>query len=204
MQNNRRATMTPDTTNPRAVLRQGASSLCNRTWWVFLIGGIASVIFGILAFVNPGVALVVLSMFFAAWVLVDGAVNIWGAITHRDKQGWWVILLLGVAGFLAGGYALLRPPISILAFLYVVAFIAMFIGLTSIYLGWKIREEIPNEWLLYLTGALSVIFALVVMFQPGIGSVTIVYMIASWALLIGALRIWFAFRVRGLRDRLEA
>ncbi len=72
-------------------LADGACELCNRMWWVFLIGGIASVIFGILAFMNPAAALLVLSMFFAAYVLVDGAVNIWGSITNRDKDGWWMI-----------------------------------------------------------------------------------------------------------------
>jgi uncharacterized membrane protein HdeD (DUF308 family) len=184
------------------VLRKGASDLCNRAWWVFLIGGIASVIFGILAFVNPGAAWLVLSMFFAAWVLVDGAVNIWGALSNRDKDGWWAILLLGVAGVLAGGYALLNPPVSMIVFVYVVAFIAMFIGITSLYLGWRIRREIPNEWILYLSGALSVLFALLILFDPEVGGLSVVYVIASWAILIGALRIWFATRVRKLRDRI--
>jgi uncharacterized membrane protein HdeD (DUF308 family) len=185
-----------------AVLRKGASDLCNRAWWVFLIGGIASVVFGILAFVNPGAAWVVLSMFFAAWVLVDGAVNIWGALSNRDKDGWWAILLLGVAGVLAGGYALLNPPVSMMVFVYVVAFIAMFIGITSLYLGWRIRREIPNEWILYLSGALSVLFALLILFNPEVGGLSVVYLIASWAIVIGVLRIWFATRVRKLRDRI--
>jgi uncharacterized membrane protein HdeD (DUF308 family) len=195
--------MPTETAAPGAVLRQGAGELCNRAWWVFLIGGIASVVFGIMAFVKPGVALLVLSMFFAAWVLVDGAANIWGAISHRDKDGWWMILLLGIAGVLAGGYALLKPPLSMLAFLYVVAFVALFIGISSIYLGWKIRKEIPNEWILYLSGALSIIFALLIIFAPGIGGVSVVYMIAFWAILVGALRIWFAFRMRKLGHHIE-
>jgi uncharacterized membrane protein HdeD (DUF308 family) len=170
---------------------------------VFLIGGIASVVFGILAFGNPGVALLVLAMFFAAWVLVDGAVNIWGALSNREKDGWWIILVLGVAGVLVGGYALLNPPLSMIAFVYVVAFIAMFIGLTSLYLGWKIRAEIPNEWILYLSGALSVMFSLLILFKPGVGGLSVVYVIASWAILVGALRLWFAFRVRKLGGRIR-
>lgn len=194
--------MTEQAARPGHVLRKGASELCNRAWWVFLIGGIASMAFGILALANPGIALLVLAMFFAAWVLVDGAANIWGALSNRDKDGWWAILLLGIAGVLAGGYALLNPPVSMIVFVYVVAFIAMFIGFTSLYLGWKIREQIPNEWILYLSGALSVLFALLILFNPGVGGLSVVYLIAGWALLIGALRIWFAFRVRKLRDRI--
>jgi uncharacterized membrane protein HdeD (DUF308 family) len=193
--------MTTKSARPGTGFEKSARDLCHRTWWVFLIGGIASIVFGILAFVNPGVALLVLSMFFAAWVLVDGAVNIWGALSNRENDGWWVILVLGAAGVLVGGYALLNPPLSMIAFVYVVAFIAMFIGLTSLYLGWKIRAEIPNEWILYLSGALSVLFSLLILFNPEVGGVSVVYVIASWAILVGALRLWFAFRVRKLGDR---
>lgn len=185
-------------------LANGVSALCKRSWWVFLIGGLASVAFGVLAFLNPGIALLVLAMFFAAYILVDGAVNVWGALTNRDKEGWWVILLLGVLGVLVGGYALLSPPVSMIALIYVVSFVALFIGITTVYLGWKVRAEIAGEWMLYLTGALSILFALLIVINPGIGGVSVVYMIASWAILIGALRIWFAFRIRKLGGRVES
>ena len=47
-----------------ADIAAGVAELCSRSWWVFLIGGIASVIFGVLAFTNPGIALLVLATFF--------------------------------------------------------------------------------------------------------------------------------------------
>jgi hypothetical protein len=186
----------------RATLVKGASELCNRAWWVFLVGGIASVAFGILAFVNPGVALFVLATFFAACIVVDGAANIWGALTQRDKDGWWAILLLGALGVVVGGFALFAPPVSMTAFVYVVGFIALMIGISSLYLGWKVRQEIAGEWLLYLTGGLSVLFALLIFARPGIGGLYVVYLIASWAIIIGLLRIWFALRMRQLRERI--
>jgi uncharacterized membrane protein HdeD (DUF308 family) len=62
----------------RFALREDAQVLCRRTWWVFLIGGIASVVFGVFAYLQPGIALLVLSMFFATSVLVDGVMNVVG------------------------------------------------------------------------------------------------------------------------------
>ena len=112
-----------------------------------------------------------------------------------------MVLLLGAAGVLIGGYALLVPPVSMLALIYVVAFIAMFNGLSFIYLGWKIREDIANEWVLFVVGTLSVLFALLIMFNPLAGGVSIVYIIATWAILVGALRIWFGFKIRKLGNR---
>lgn len=187
----------------RQTVADGAEQLCNRLWWVFLIGGIAAVVFGILAFINPGIALFVLSMFFAAYVLVDGAVNIWGSITNRDKDGWWMLLLLGIVGVVVGGYALLVPPVSMFAFVYVVAFFALFLGLSSLYIGWKVRKQVSTEWVLYLSGALSVLFAALIVFNPAVGGISVVYLIGTWAIFIGTLRIIFAFKARKMRKRLD-
>jgi uncharacterized membrane protein HdeD (DUF308 family) len=174
----------------------GAGYLCKRNWWVFLIGGLASVAFGILAFANPATALLVLAIFFAAFILVDGAANIWGALQNRDRDGWIAVLLLGAVGVLVGGYALAVPPVSMVALIYVIALFALVNGILSIYLGWKIREEITNEWILFVSGALSVLFALFIIFRPGVGGIAVVYMIATWAIVVGLLRIWFAFFIR--------
>lgn len=174
--------------------------LCKRTWWVFLLGGIASVIFGILAFINPAIALAVLALYFAAWVLVDGVVNVVGAIQHRENDGWVILLLIGILGTLVGGYALLNPPLSMLAFLYVVSFMAIMFGVLMITLGRKVREEIDREWVLYLTGALSVLFGVLIIFQPESAATSVVWMIATWAIITGLLRIFFALLVKNLPE----
>lgn len=184
-------------------LATGACEFCSRVWWTFLIGGIASVVFGILAFMNPGAALFVLGLFLAAYLLVDGAVNAWGALTNRDREGWWMVLLLGILGILVGGYALFVPAASMLAIVYMVAFFSMLIGVSSLYLGWKIRKEISSEWVLYVTGVLSVLFSLLILFRPGIGGASVVYLIATWAIVVGLLRIFVAFHVRKLGNRIE-
>jgi uncharacterized membrane protein HdeD (DUF308 family) len=179
-----------------------AQVLCRRTWWVFLVGGLASLIFGVLAFVNPGIALLVLAMFFAASVLVDGVFSMAGAIQHRDKDGWWIMLLIGLLGLLVGGYALLNPPVGILAFIYLVAFQAIMLGVFTAMLGYKVRQATRREWILYLTGGLSVLFGILVAANPAAGSLSIVYLIAAWAVVIGALKIAFGLRVKNLHERI--
>ena len=183
-----------------------ASALCRRTWWVFLVGGIASIAFGLLAFVNPGVALFVLAVFFAAAILVDGVFNIVGALQNREKDGWWLMLLIGLLGVAVGGYALLNPPVAMGAFVLIVAFQAILLGVLLVMLGYRIRLATTREWILYLTGALSILFGFVVAARPVLGGFTIVWIIATWAIVIGVLKVWFALRVRSLvsdvKDRL--
>ena len=181
-----------------------ARNLVRRTWWVFLIGGLASLLFGILAFVNPGLALLVLAMFFAAALLVDGAFNVLGSIQNRDKDGWWLMLLIGILGVGIGAYALLNPPVSMLAFVFLVALEAILLGVFLVMLGYRVRKSTSREWILYLTGALSILFGLLVVARPALGGLTVVYLIASWAIVIGALKIAFAFRIRKLPGELES
>jgi uncharacterized membrane protein HdeD (DUF308 family) len=171
---------------------------------VFLIGGLASLLFGVLAFVNPGIALLVLSMFFAAAILVDGVFNIVGAIQNREKDGWWVMLLIGVLGVGVGGYALMNPPVSMLAFVYLVALEAILLGVFLVMLGYRVRKATSREWILYVTGALSILFGCLIVARPAAGSLTIVYLVAAWAIVIGAFKIAFAFRIRKLPGELES
>jgi uncharacterized membrane protein HdeD (DUF308 family) len=175
-----------------------ARALVKRAWWVFVVGGLAMALFGLLAFSNPGVALFVLATFFAASVLVDGISNIVGSLQNRDKDGWWILLLMGVLGATVGGYALIKPPLSIMAFILIVAFEAMVLGAFLIMLGYRVRKSTSREWVLYLTGALSFVFGIMVIANPVTGSRAIMLMIASWSFVVGILKVGFGLKVRRL------
>ena len=188
------------TATPLANAGGNIRKLCKRNWWVFLIGGIASIIFGVLAFINPAIALAVLALYFAAWVMVDGLVNVIGAVQHRDKDGWVFMLLMGILGVLVGAYALFNPPVSMMAFLYVVSFMAIIFGVLLITMGRRVREKIEREWILYVTGVVSIVFGVLIIFQPESGALSVVWLIASWAIITGLLRILFAFFVRNMAE----
>ena len=179
-----------------------ARALCRRAWWVFLVSGLASVAFAVLAFAQPLTAWMVVALFFAAAILVDGVVNVIGAIQHREKDGWWLMLMIVVLGALVGGYALTDPRLGMVAFIYLVAFQAIFLGLLVVALGYKVRAATQREWILYLTGALSVLFGVLILVNPAAGGISVILLIAGWALVTGVLRILFALRMRaGAQER---
>jgi uncharacterized membrane protein HdeD (DUF308 family) len=179
-----------------------ARILCKRAWWVFLVGGIAGVIFGALAFSRPMAAWLVVATFFAAAILVDGGCNVFGSVRNRDKDGWWIMLLIGILGVLVGGYALLNPLVSMTAFVYLVAFQAIMLGLFLVMLGYKVRATTDREWILYLIGGLSLLFGILVSVNPAVGGLSVIWMIASWAVITGVLKIIFAFKAKNLPERM--
>ncbi len=172
--------------------------LARRAWWVFLVSGLASVSFGVLALARPGIALFVLATFFAVDILIDGVSSVVGAVQNRERDGWWLLLLLGLLGSLVGAYVLFNPPLSLLVFVYTVAFQAVAAGVLLLALGWKIRQRTTKEWILYVTGVLSILFGVSVFATPIAGSLSIVLVVAMWSIVTGVLRIAFAFRVRNL------
>jgi len=175
--------------------------LCQRTWWVFFIGGLASVVFGIVAIVNPTIVLFVIASFFAASMLVDGAVNVLAGIRHRNKDGWWTMVLLGIAGVVVGGYALMNPEVTMAAFVFAAAFMAAVLGVSLITIGRRIGKQSEREWVLYLAGGLSLLFGALVFVDAREYGPSLVILIALWALTVGSLRIWLAFRIRAWPER---
>ena len=168
-----------------------------QAWWALLIGGIALVVFGILAFVWPIATLLVLALFFAASILIDGVFTIVGAVRARGRaNNWWLWLLLGILGVAAGAIGLFAPAAAAAAMALLLAAYAIATGILMIWMGVKLRKEITGEWLLILAGVVSVIFGAVIAWQPVAGLLGLVWAIGVWAIIVGVLKIALAFRAR--------
>src|SRR6266478_496109 len=87
-----------------------------RHWWVPVIRGVAAIIFGVMAFVYPGLTVAVLVLLFGAWVLVDGVFRIVGAIGHRASDPEWGFhLVIGILGIIIGFLTFHAPRITSLS-----------------------------------------------------------------------------------------
>jgi uncharacterized membrane protein HdeD (DUF308 family) len=60
-----------------------------------------------------------------------------------------------------------------------------------------LRREIENEWLMVLSGVLSVLFGVILAVLPGVGLLSLVWLIGIYALIFGVALIVLGFRVRG-------
>ena len=72
------------------------------------------------------------------------------------------------------------------------------IGATEIALAIKMRREIKGEWFLILMGLASIIFAGLLLWNPLAGAAALIWIIAWYPVIIGALAIIFGFRLRSL------
>jgi uncharacterized membrane protein HdeD (DUF308 family) len=100
-------------------------------------------------------------------------------------------------GIAAGILAFALPGITALVLLLLIAGWAIATGILQIAGAIRLRKEIDNEWLLIATGVLSIIFGLILVAQPGIGLVTLLYVIGIYAIIDGILLIMLSFRLKG-------
>lgn len=169
-----------------------------RSWWVWLLRGVAAILFGIIAYVAPAATVLALVIVFGIYAIVDGVLAVVTAFQIREvAKHWWVVLLEGLAGILVGIVALVYPIVTAGALLILVAFWAVFTGIMEIIAAIRLRAVISNEWLLVLTGIFSVILGVILVVFPGAG-LALVWTIGFYAVFFGVMMIIFGFEVRSL------
>ena len=170
----------------------------SRNWWIWLVRGIAAILFGIATFLVPEIVLQTLILLFAAYAIVDGVLSIVNAFQNRQQPRWWAGLIEGIISLLAGLGAILFPGMTALILLYFIAFWAILTGIMEIIAAIQLRKEIQGEFWLGLGGLMSVIFGIVLILFPGAGILSVLWLVGAYAILFGIMMILLAFRVRNL------
>jgi uncharacterized membrane protein HdeD (DUF308 family) len=106
----------------------------------------------------------------------------------------------GVVGIAAGLVAFAWPGVTAVVLLVVVAVWALWTGVLEIMAGVRIRREVRDEWLLYVSGGASVLFGLLLLISPDTGAVALVWLIGIYALIFGVVLVALALRLRRMRE----
>ena len=156
-----------------------------RNWWMLALRGVFAILFGLVALLLPGIALLAFIYVFAAYAIIDGIVAVIVSIRERgslNRWGW--VLAEGILSVVAGIVAAVYPGLTALVLLYVVAAWAVLTGITEIVAAFTIRELVSREWVLGLAGLLSIVFGILLFIRPGAGLLAI---------------LWWSCRVRTAR-----
>jgi len=198
-------------TDPLATLGLGAGrGVLARNWGWFLFRGVLALALGILALLYPFSAVTAFALLFALFALIDGVglviTGIVGAANHRER--WWGLVLAGLVGIAVGVIYFAWPGLSTLSYavvlLTLVAAWAVVTGIGQIGAAVRLRKEIEGEWLLGISGLLSVLLGLAVLFvamtSPGASMLSVGWMIGFYALFAAVALIALGLRLRRLKS----
>ena len=174
-------------------------------WKALALRGAASVILGIIALAYPFSALFALTLIFAVYALVDG---IFSAISAFRRMGhgrhWGAMLLRGLLGIAVGIIFIVTPIAMTITYALLTVFLiagwAIIAGGLEIIAAIRLRKEIEGEWLLALSGLLSLLLGLFVLYlalaNPHVSVAMLGWGIGFYALVTGVTLLILAMRLR--------
>lgn len=168
-----------------------------------MIRGIVAVLLGILLLLAPGLGAATVGVFIVVcigvWLIIDGFAT--SALAFRERKagasGWGWTLAGGIAAILAGVLALIFPlsiaafgGLMILWFMAIGLFVRGALEIGSRRLGgWGIALGILN--ILF-----GILFVFVIIMNPAVALVSLVWVAAIYGIVFGIAAIVLAFQVR--------
>ena len=176
-------------------------------WGWFMLRGVVALLLGIGAIVFPLSAVFAFTMVFAAYCLLDGIASLVAGARGAREPGhrWGALVFSGIIGILVGILFLLMPLVATVtyAFLVLVMLAAWSIitGTLEIVAAIRLRKEMEGEWLLGLSGTISVLLGIgvivLILPNPAASILTAAWLIAFFAFTSGLVLIAQALRLRG-------
>lgn len=176
-----------------------------RTWWVWLVWGLAAVLLGVLLLVRPVATALDLTTFIGVWWLIGGIIDVVTALLRRQGPWGW-FLITGVIGMLAGGFLIGRPVAAVVIgtqwLYYLLAFTFVFVGLIRIFAGYRSANGAGYHWTWgsLVVGVLLTVIGIMLLLDPGISSsfYTVTTVAGLMAIASGVTAALFGLRVRAL------
>lgn len=163
--------------------------------WALILRGISGILFGLVAFLLPGITFLMLIAMFAAYMLVDGVFAIASGLKEgREGKRWWPFVLEGVANIAAGAIALAWPGATALALVFLVAIWSIFTGV--LLMVPNPQQGTGSRILVALAGLVSILLGIAMILQPLAGSLAVVWLTGGYGLVFGGLMLAAGLRMR--------
>jgi uncharacterized membrane protein HdeD (DUF308 family) len=167
-------------------------------WWVFLLNGIAWLVFALLVFQWDYTTVYAVSFLFGV-VAFFAAANEFMHLAV-STTGWKIVHgILGVLFVIAGFWALAHQHTAFSTLAAVIGFFVLFKGILDVTIGLTTRAVFDLWWLQLTIGILEIALAFWVAGSFRQSVILLVAYVGIVALTRGITEIFLAFRLKGLR-----
>ena len=182
---------------PRAERAAAVLSIdLRQAWPVLMVRAVFALALGLVMLIVPGVTLLLVAWAFGIYALVDGAAQVVDAIRRRQRPRWWIALLLGLIGVVAGVIALIWPFRTAVLLAVLVGCWALVTGVIEIVSAMRQRRERRRTAWLVVAGLLSVVAGVLILIWPVHGAVAVAMLLGVFATAYGVVLAGLALAVR--------
>jgi uncharacterized membrane protein HdeD (DUF308 family) len=166
--------------------------------------GAIAIVLGIVALAMPGPTFLALAIAFGSFAMIDGLMALIALFDRRTKlsRGW--LAVEAVAGIGTGILTFWRPGMTALALTYLISAWALVTGVMKIAEAIRLRKHIRHEWLLVLSGIISILFGGLLAIMPVSGIIALMWAVGFYGLVLGGMLLALAIRLRHAGDLPEA
>ena len=178
----------------------------SKWWWIPLVQGIAAFLLAAALWATPLKTLVAMTYWLGLFWMFDGVLNIIRSFTGSTGQSRVWLFIAGLIGLVAGALLLMHPALaSMVSLNLIVALFAVSMlvnGLILIFFGRyaKGSDDRSRSWGSFFIGLLYVLGGVLLMMNPSLTAVTLLYVFMFWAFFVGCSLIWAAFKLKRLGD----
>ena len=174
-------------------------------WWVYLLSGILLIITGIIVLWYPGESYLGLSIVFGVLLFVIGIMRTATAAASRAvAKDWGWNLAFGIIEIILGLILMIHPGITAITLPFIFGFWLLLAGVYLIAFSFQLKDHHMKGWGWFLAGAIiTIIFSLLVIFNPGAGAFSIIFFIAFGLISSGIFYLVLAFRLRSIKKDME-
>ncbi len=176
-----------------------------QAWQVVMVAAVATFVLGLILLIWPKATLVVVAALIGAALLVTGVVRLIHGFTEAGASGGTraAYIIIGLLAALAGLYCLRHISVTVALLAFIVGVFWTLHGLVDLIVA-ATSGPGTGRGLRALTGALSLVAGLIVMFWPTISLTVLVAVIGIWLLIYGLILGLTAWQVRRAAHALAA
>ena len=172
-------------------------------WWVPLLVGIIFIGLGIYNLLNPLASYTSLSIIFSVLFLISGISEMIFAFANKDEMdNWGWTLTFGLVTSIVGFILIANPLSAMEALAYYIGFLILFRSISGISYAIDLKNFSVNHWkYLLFVSLLGTLFGIVLIWNPILAGLTIVFWLAMGMITIGLFAVILGMNLKKLKSK---
>ncbi len=168
-----------------------------KNWWLLTINGVIAILLGAFALFSPHGTLITIAKYFGVLLLISALIMGIGAYVNKQKQKSYTLLMIeAIVSLVLGVIILFFTKQTLELFVILIGIWAIILGVIQLVILTGASTSKSNKRVLLINGLLTLLFGILVFFNPFQAEIIFTRIIGVIALAFGILMIYISFQIR--------